>query len=152
MLIFNQSIDLKLMQCVLAIAHHNVWSMHDAHFSIALLYHLHASYPERWIGYVGPVTWRPRYLDLNPLDFFFGHLKSLVCKTPVTTVDDSMARIVVTLADTISTPDLFKRVRQSFIRCRRKCYDLRGSNFEKFRCHSHVVAFLASSFYSLFIF
>ncbi|GFV61220.1 uncharacterized protein TNCV_500121 [Trichonephila clavipes] len=37
----------------------------------------------------GPVTWPPRSADFNTLDFFFwGHLKSLVYETLVTTVED----------------------------------------------------------------
>ncbi|GFU89981.1 hypothetical protein TNCV_2438681 [Trichonephila clavipes] len=42
--------------------------MHDGasmHFSIAALNHLHATYPERWIGLGGPFTRTPRSPDLN---------------------------------------------------------------------------------------
>ncbi|GFY24318.1 hypothetical protein TNCV_1013671 [Trichonephila clavipes] len=59
----------------------------------------------------GPITWPPRSLDLNLMDFFFwGQLKSLVHET---------VWIVIALDDIVSTPDLFERGRQSFIhRCR----------------------------------
>ena len=42
------------------------------------------TYPGLWIGKGGPVAWPPRSPDLTLLDFFlWGHIKSLVYKTPV---------------------------------------------------------------------
>ncbi|GFV10172.1 uncharacterized protein TNCV_3661241 [Trichonephila clavipes] len=77
--------------------------MHDsepAYFSIVVRNHLHATYPGRWIGRDVPVTWTLRSPDFNPLNFFlWGHLESLVYATPVVTVEDLTARIVVTSSD-----------------------------------------------------
>ncbi|GBN28235.1 Ectonucleotide pyrophosphatase/phosphodiesterase family member 6 [Araneus ventricosus] len=73
--------------------------------------------PALWIGRCGPVAWPPYSSDLNPLDFFFwGHLKSLVYETPVDLAEDLMARIVVVADKINSTPEIFERVRQSFLR------------------------------------
>ncbi|GFW05613.1 uncharacterized protein TNCV_4003151 [Trichonephila clavipes] len=70
-----------------------------------------------WIGRYVPVVWHPCSPDLNRLDFYFwGHLKSFVYETPVTTGENHSSRIVVASVDITSTPDLFERVRQSFIR------------------------------------
>jgi hypothetical protein len=47
--------------------------MHDGtppHFTIAVREHLHNTYPERWVGCIGTITWPPHSPDLNPLDFF----------------------------------------------------------------------------------
>ncbi|GFX14245.1 uncharacterized protein TNCV_1767391 [Trichonephila clavipes] len=65
-----------------------------AHFSIALCFHLHVTYPRKWIERRGPVALPPRSTDLNPLDFFFrGHLKSLVYETPMITMEDGLSSI-----------------------------------------------------------
>ncbi|GFW12038.1 hypothetical protein TNCV_4531031 [Trichonephila clavipes] len=52
-------------------------------------YLLHVTYTRKWIVRAGPVARPARSLDLNHLDFFFcSHLKSLVYKTLVATVED----------------------------------------------------------------
>ncbi|GFX85199.1 uncharacterized protein TNCV_1647461 [Trichonephila clavipes] len=100
--------------------------MHDgtqAHFLIVVRNQLHTIYPGRSIGIGGSVACPLRSLDLNPLNFFFWvYQKSLVYEKPVDTVKDVMARIVVASADIASTPGLFKRFRQSFVRRCRLCY------------------------------
>ncbi|GFT52748.1 hypothetical protein TNCV_205921 [Trichonephila clavipes] len=58
-------------------------------------------------------------------------LKSLAYETSLATVEDITALIVVASADVISTPDLFERVGQSFVRLCRLCYDLRSLNFKQ---------------------
>lgn len=135
-LVFLQHVLPDLLQGIPATVRQNMLFMHDgapAHFSIAVRNHLDATYPGRWIGRGGPVAWPPRSPDLNPLDFFFwGHLKSLVYQTPVDTLEDLTARIVVASADIASTPGMFERVRQSFVRRCRLCNDLRGRTFEQF--------------------
>ncbi|GFV53136.1 hypothetical protein TNCV_4954221 [Trichonephila clavipes] len=67
-----------------------------------------------------PILWPSHLRDFDTLNFFFwGHLKSLGHGTLVATVEDLMARIIVTSVDNASTPDLFERIRQSFVcRCR----------------------------------
>ncbi|GFV01120.1 hypothetical protein TNCV_1010411 [Trichonephila clavipes] len=51
----------------------------------------------------------PRSLDRNPLGFFFWyHLKLPVYETPVATVENLTAWIVVSSTDIANTPDLFE--------------------------------------------
>ncbi|GFU77001.1 hypothetical protein TNCV_4521571 [Trichonephila clavipes] len=94
----------KLPQKEPATAHENVWFMHYcalAHFSIAVRNQFHATYSERWLARGRHAACSPRSSDLNPLDFFCGHLKFLVYKTPVTTGEDFTVWIVVASAHRI---------------------------------------------------
>jgi hypothetical protein len=48
-----------------------------AYFSSAVRDVLNNTYHDRWIGRGGAITWTPRSLDLNPLNFYlWGHLKT----------------------------------------------------------------------------
>ncbi|GBN42518.1 hypothetical protein AVEN_208829-1 [Araneus ventricosus] len=89
------------------------------------------TYPARWIEHGRPVAWPSRSPNLNPLNFFLlGHMKSLMYETPVDSVEDVVARIIVT-ADKINTPpEIFERVHQSFLRRCELCNDKRGRHFE----------------------
>ncbi|GBM74184.1 hypothetical protein AVEN_104808-1 [Araneus ventricosus] len=78
-----------------------------------------------------PVTWPSRSPDLNPLDFFFwGHLKSLVHETPMKSAKDLVARIVVAADKINTTPGIFERGRQSFLRRCELCNDTCSRHFE----------------------
>ncbi|GBN02140.1 hypothetical protein AVEN_124771-1 [Araneus ventricosus] len=80
--------------------------------------------PARWIGRRGPVACHPCSPDRNPLHFFFwGHMKSLVYETPVDSAEELVARIVVTADEINTTPGIFERVRQSFLRRCELCND-----------------------------
>ncbi|GFV08462.1 hypothetical protein TNCV_2936781 [Trichonephila clavipes] len=65
------------------------------------------------------------HISIPDLEFFFGgHLKSFVYKIPVATVEDLIARIIVSSAVIASTLYLFGCVRQSFVRLTMiLCYD-----------------------------
>jgi len=41
------------------------------HWSRRVRYHLDLTFPDRWIGRGGPVSWGPRSPDLSSLDFFY---------------------------------------------------------------------------------
>ncbi|GBM48764.1 hypothetical protein AVEN_24952-1 [Araneus ventricosus] len=132
--IFLEQVLPSLLQVVPLPIQRNMWFMHDgapAHFSSTVRYFLNATYPARWIGCGGPVAWHPRSPDLNPLDFFFwGHKKSLVYETPVDSAEDFVQRIVVATDKINTTPGIFERVRQSFLRRCELCNDTRGRHFE----------------------
>ncbi|GBN93269.1 hypothetical protein AVEN_112173-1 [Araneus ventricosus] len=108
--------------------------MHDgapAHFSRTVLHFLNATYPARWIERGGAVAWPPRAPNRNPLGFiFWGHMKSLVYETPVNSAEDLVARILATADKISTTPGIFERVRQSFLRLCELCNDTRGRHFE----------------------
>ncbi|GFU91382.1 uncharacterized protein TNCV_2541501 [Trichonephila clavipes] len=97
-----------------------------AHFSIAVLNHLHTTYPGKGIVYDETIAWPTCSPDLDLLDFFCSHLKSLVYETLVAMVDDLTSRIVVASGNIVNTPDLFERAEQSFVRQCQLCYDLLG--------------------------
>ncbi len=40
------------------------------HYKTVTRKFLNKSWPDRWIGCVGPIEWSPRSLDLTPLNFF----------------------------------------------------------------------------------
>ncbi|KOC67790.1 hypothetical protein WH47_11191 [Habropoda laboriosa] len=81
--------------------------MHDgAHFSrLARLIN----------GRGGRINWPARSPDLNPLDFYlWGHLKSLVCNTPVNNIEELRYRIQESCRR-IQTLGTFERARRSMI-------------------------------------
>ncbi|GFV24368.1 serine proteinase stubble [Trichonephila clavipes] len=67
----------------------------QAHFSIPMRYHIHATYPGGWIGHDGPIVWPSRSPDLNPSDLFFWvHLKLLAYETPMATVEGNISPVL----------------------------------------------------------
>lgn len=111
-----------------------MWFMHDGappHFRLVAREYLDNEYAARWIGRAGPRQWPPRSPDLNPLDFFlWGHLKSLVYKTPVQNVEDLKNRIQESCDTIRNTPGIFERVRGSMIRRLNSCIEVGGGHFE----------------------
>jgi len=63
------------------------WGSHVRRF-------LDATFPNRWIGRVGPTTWPPRSPDITPLDIFlWRYVKDKVFSTPVPDITNLKARI-----------------------------------------------------------
>lgn len=113
--------------------------MHDgapAHFSATAREYLNVHYENRWIGRgvaVPNQPWPPRSPDLNVLDFYFwGHLKSLVYKTPVENQEDLRNRIIMACENIKNTPGLFRNVRNSMIRRLDACILAEGGHFQQF--------------------
>lgn len=51
------------------------------HWALRVRNFLNLTFPNRWIGRSGPITWPPRSPDLSPLDFYlWGYLKEAVYK------------------------------------------------------------------------
>lgn len=111
-----------------------LWLMHDGappHFSLVARQYLDQNYAARWIGRAGPQSWPPRSPDMNPLDFFvWGHLKSLVYKTPIQNVEDLRNRIQESCAIIRNTLGIFERVRQSMLRRTNACIEVGGGHFQ----------------------
>lgn len=63
---------------------------------------------KEWTG--GSVDWPPQSLDLNPLDFFWGHMKTLVHETPVNFLEERFVRFVVATDKIDATPEVYERV------------------------------------------
>ncbi|GFW72793.1 hypothetical protein TNCV_1266361 [Trichonephila clavipes] len=92
------------------------------------------AYLGTWIGHGGYFTWPLRSPDLKPLYFLFCcHLKSLAYEK----LANFTEWIVVASADNASTPDLFERSRQSFVRQSQLFYDLQGATSNN-SCDNHL--------------
>ena len=69
---------------------------------------LNDTFPEKWIGRDGPISWPPRSPDITPLDIsLWGYVKDIVNRTKVRDVSDLQQRIIETL-DTV-TVDMLAR-------------------------------------------
>ncbi|GBM63259.1 hypothetical protein AVEN_110944-1 [Araneus ventricosus] len=62
--------------------------------------------------------------------FLLGHMKSLLYETPVDSAEDLVARIAVAADKNNTTPGIFGRVRQSFLRRFELRNDTRGRHFQ----------------------
>ena len=73
------------------------------------------NYTNHWIGRQGTfLDWPPCFPDLVPNDFFlWGHLKSVLYKTPLNTIEDLKQRITECCKKISSAT--FHSVRQEFL-------------------------------------
>ena len=112
-----------------------MWIQHDGappHFSVDVRNHLNAVFPDRWIWRGGPIPWRARWSDLNPLHYFlWGYLKSLVFEIPVETDIELVVRIVAAYDIIQNTSGIFVRVRQNVVRRCHVCIEVGGRQFEQ---------------------
>ncbi|GFS86893.1 uncharacterized protein TNCV_216121 [Trichonephila clavipes] len=101
------------------------------HFSRNVRNHLDTVYGQHWIERGGPVPWPPRSPDLSCLDFFFwGHIKSLVYESPVTSAEDLVAHLSVAAGHVIDMPDVFSDLSRSMRRRCECCVTVGGRSFE----------------------
>ncbi|ERL85978.1 hypothetical protein D910_03392 [Dendroctonus ponderosae] len=101
----------------------------SAHFAAPIRAWLNHEYADKWIGRNGPVNWPPRPPDLTPMDFFFwGHIKSLVYRTPVQNEQELVTRIRES-AQNVS-PGMLRRVHNNMIKRAQTCLELNGQKFE----------------------
>jgi hypothetical protein len=100
-----------------------------AHWSRIVRNHLNLTFPGRWIGRGGPVSWCPRSPDLSSLDFFlWGYLKNVVYSETPTTRENMMERI--TLACRSIPRNILLLTVDSFERRVQLCVDNNGQIFE----------------------
>lgn len=111
----------------------HMWLQMDgapAHFDRQVTGWLNDNYPERWIGRSGPILWAPRSADMTPLDFFlWGHIKSLVYRTPVEDEVNLVNRILD--AFRTITPAMLERVQTNILRRAHLCIEVNGQHFEQ---------------------
>lgn len=63
----------------------DMWLLQDgapSHFILAVRRYLNETFPDMWIGLDGPILWASRSPDINPVDFFWGLVRSLGYETP----------------------------------------------------------------------
>ncbi|GFT86477.1 hypothetical protein TNCV_3259721 [Trichonephila clavipes] len=96
-LVFLKHIFPELLQGIPITAHQNVWFMHEVHQPIFRLRYVATSMVHIKGSVLDAVDLllSLHALQTSNLFLFWGHLKSLVCETSMTTVDDLIARIVV---------------------------------------------------------
>ena len=64
------------------------------HYARIVRNSLNETYPDRWIGRLGPVAWPPRSPDLTSPDFYlWGYLKNVVFEQEPTTRENMKNRI-----------------------------------------------------------
>lgn len=109
-----------------------MWFQQDgcpAHYARQVREHLSNTFPERWIGRLGPILWPPRSPDLNPLDFFYwGCLKDKVYAKPIRSEEELRQR-VFDAARTITDISL-RKLSRNFIRRCNLCIRVGGRQFE----------------------
>lgn len=116
----------------------NMWYMHDGappHFSVNVRNYLNQVYPNKWIGRGNdaPVNWPPRSPDLTPCDFFlWGHIKSVVYKTPVANEAQLWQRIQHAINDLRGDGEILQRVMFNFLRRINLCMRVNGEHFQQF--------------------
>lgn len=111
-----------------------IFFQHDgapAHFSRLVTQYLNVTFPERWIGRNGPVSWPPRSPDLTPLDFcLWGWLKDEVYKEKANTREELIVRIMNNAALIKERQDDLRRATHGVVKRIRKCIAVGGGIFE----------------------
>ena len=112
-----------------------MYFQHDGappHYSRLVREYLHASFPNRWLGRLGPVAWPPRSPDLTPLDYYiWGHMKTLVYETKVDSTAALRARIFAVAEQIRNHPDRIASAIQSLLIRAENCLANGGGHFEQ---------------------
>ena len=112
-----------------------MYFQHDGdppHYSRLVKEYLHASFPNRWLGRLGPVAWPPRSPDLTPIDYYiWGHMKTLVYEKKVDSRRELRARILAVAEQIRNRPDRIASAIQSLLICAENCLANGGGHFEQ---------------------
>jgi len=101
-----------------------------SHYALAVREWLEYHFPEKWIGRRGTIEWPARSPDLTSLDFFlWGHLKSVIYKTPPRDIIELKERIRNECA--VISRRTFQNVREEFVNRLYYCLAKNGSHFEQ---------------------
>lgn len=134
-LVFLRDILPELMEDVPLLVRENMWFQHDgapAHYGNIVRDYLNLTFPNSWIGRIGPTPWPARSPDVTPLDFFlWGTMKQLVYSSPVESEMDLVARVVEAAAIIKGDDQVFRRVQRSMIDRFRLCNRVDGRHFEQ---------------------
>ena len=78
------------------------------HWGLEVHQFLNETFPDRWIGCDGPISWPPRSPDITQWDFFlWGYVKDIVYRTKVRYINDLQHGIIEAI-DTV-TVDMLAR-------------------------------------------
>lgn len=103
---------------------------HPTHHTRPNMHLLQRLFRNRVISLGARVEWPPRSPDLNPLDFFlWGHLKSIIYRYPLETIEQLRQRITEALQSV--TPEMLERCYENLIKRARLCIEKNGGLFEQ---------------------
>ncbi|CAF4946657.1 unnamed protein product [Pieris macdunnoughi] len=109
------------------------WLQNDgcpAHYGTNVRAYLNATYPNKWIGRLGPILWPPRSSDLNPLDlFYWGCLKEEVYSKKNSNLEELRSRVQEGVSK-INERRYARYLSRAFIRRCRACIRVGGRQFE----------------------
>lgn len=133
-LIFLQEVLDELLEDLPLELRTEMFFQHDgapAHFTTEVRQHLDETYPNRWIGRGGPISWPPRSPDLTPLDFYlWGALKSLVYNNePIESEMELVGRLSAAIHEI--NPLTISAANKSIIKRSRLCISEGGGHFEQ---------------------
>ena len=124
-----------LLEDIPLVVRSQMYFQHDGappHYSRIVREYLHASFPNRWIGRLGPVAWPPRSPDLTPLDYYiWGHMKTLVYETKVDCRAELRARIFAAAEQIRNHPNRIDSAIQSLLIRAENCLANGGGHFEQ---------------------
>lgn len=110
----------------------SMWLQNDgcpAHYAREVRLHLNQTYPQKWIGRLGPILWPPRSPDLNPLDFYYwGYIKEKVYNEPINSIAELRQRIYAEAQNDVSRSA--RHISRAFLRRCRACIQVNGGQFE----------------------
>ena len=102
------------------------------HYSRLVRENLHASFPNRWLGRLGPVAGPPKCPDLIPLDYYiWGHMKTLIYETKVDSRAELCARIFAVAEQIRNHPDRIVSAIQTLLIRAENCLANGGGHFEQ---------------------
>ena len=101
------------------------------HYPLIVRNYLDQQFPRRWIGRGSEFPWPPRTPECNPLDFYFwGHMKTLVYSHEVYSREELWQQIVNSANFIANQPNIFFKVRRSFIERIDKLLEVNRSHIE----------------------
>ena len=102
------------------------------HYTQHVREYLNESFPNRWLGRGGPVSWPPRSSDLTPLDYYlWGHMKTFVYETKVDSRAGLRHRIFAAAEHIRNLPDNTASATQSLLMRAENCIATGGRHFEQ---------------------
>jgi len=112
-----------------------MYFQHDGappHYTRHVREYLNESFPNRWLGRGGPVSWPPRSSDLTPLDYYlWGHMKTFVYETKVDSRAGLRHRIFAAAEHIRNLPDNTASATQSLLMRAENCIATGGGHSEQ---------------------
>ena len=93
--------------------------------------YLNESFPNRWLGRGRPVAWPRRSPDLTPLDYLWGHMKTLAYKTKVESRAALCDRTFAAAEHIRNRPDNVASATQPLLMRAENCIASGGGHFEQ---------------------